>query len=625
MPTEPSKRLETFPNPHPERDYIIEITAPEFTCLCPKTGQPDFATLYLEYVPDKLCVELKSLKLYIWTYRDEGHFHEDVTNRILSDLVAAVKPRYLRLRAEFYVRGGIYTHVEVEHRKGGWQPLPPVPDLPRETAAEETPVVADSAAVTSNESATDDNPGRFRMLARGRRAKAGTTGARAAAAPAAPPPPPAKPKAPPKTIFIGLDLGATGCSACAVNAQGTLIAEAQAPIPAPIRNGDQVTQDPTQWWKAVAHCLQHLLTQMDPAQVHTIAVDGGTGTVLLTDDKGNPVTPAVMTNDRRATEEADLIAGVADRNSGAHGATSSLAKLLWLQNRKLDQRARYLLHQTDWIAGRLAGLWGHSDYANCLTLGFDQQDLGWPAWLKQLGVNETLLPTVHSSGEALGAVSAETAKLFNLPPDVLVAAGTTDGVAAFLASGATAPGHGMTALGNTLALKLLSDKPVYSPEYGVHSYRLGKYWLASGASNSGGAVLLQYFKLEQMREMTPLLDPERFTELDYYPLTGIGERFPVNDPAMEPKLEPLPADSVTFFQGMLEGIGRIEALGYELLHRQGAPKLTSVWTTGGGAENPAWTRLRERILKVKMHPARSGFAAYGTALLASGAIVKTFQ
>ncbi|MDX1698109.1 MAG: preQ(1) synthase [Thiohalobacterales bacterium] len=122
MPTRPSRDLETFPNPHPERDYTVRIRMPEFTCLCPKTGQPDFATLHLEYVPDQLCVELKSLKLYVWSWRDEGAFHEAVTNRILQDLVAACAPRYLRLRAEFMVRGGIYTDVVVEHRQDGWSP-----------------------------------------------------------------------------------------------------------------------------------------------------------------------------------------------------------------------------------------------------------------------------------------------------------------------------------------------------------------------------------------------------------------------------------------------------------------------------------------------------------------------
>jgi 7-cyano-7-deazaguanine reductase len=119
--TAPSKTLETFPNPEPDRDYTIRMRLPEFTCLCPKTGQPDFATLLLEYVADKTCVELKSLKLYIWSFRNEGAFHEAVTNRMLDDLVAATQPRFMRLTAEFGVRGGIYTSVIAEHRAAGWQ------------------------------------------------------------------------------------------------------------------------------------------------------------------------------------------------------------------------------------------------------------------------------------------------------------------------------------------------------------------------------------------------------------------------------------------------------------------------------------------------------------------------
>ena len=126
MPSTPERALDTFPNPEPGRDYSIRIRVPEFTCLCPKTGQPDFAELTLEYVPDKLCVELKSLKLYVWSYRDEGAFHEAVTNRILGDLVAAIHPRFMRLSADFNVRGGIYTKIVAEHRAAGWQPPVPV-------------------------------------------------------------------------------------------------------------------------------------------------------------------------------------------------------------------------------------------------------------------------------------------------------------------------------------------------------------------------------------------------------------------------------------------------------------------------------------------------------------------
>ena len=126
MPSQPSKDLETFDNPQTQRDYTIRIHIPEFTCLCPKTGQPDFAEMTLEYVPDRLCVELKALKLYIWSFRDQGAFHEAVTNEILNDLVAATRPRFMRLTAEFNVRGGIYTTVVAEHQADDWQAPTPV-------------------------------------------------------------------------------------------------------------------------------------------------------------------------------------------------------------------------------------------------------------------------------------------------------------------------------------------------------------------------------------------------------------------------------------------------------------------------------------------------------------------
>jgi 7-cyano-7-deazaguanine reductase len=129
MATRPSKSLESFDNPQPDRDYLVHIEVPEFTCLCPMTGQPDFATVILDYIPDRRNVELKSLKLYMWSFRDEGAFHEAVTNRIVDDLVAVLKPRYLRVTAKWYVRGGIFTNVVAEHRKRGWKPQPAV-DLP---------------------------------------------------------------------------------------------------------------------------------------------------------------------------------------------------------------------------------------------------------------------------------------------------------------------------------------------------------------------------------------------------------------------------------------------------------------------------------------------------------------
>jgi 7-cyano-7-deazaguanine reductase len=631
MPTQPSKQLETFENPNPGRDYTIEITMPEFTCLCPKTGQPDFATLYLDYIPDRKCVELKSLKLYIWSFRNEGAFHEAVTNKILGDLVAATGPRYMRLRAEFYVRGGVFTTVTAEHRKPGFASPPPAPHTDAqdtvhvEIAGHEPPVATRSSTAGRGRAENASTSSRFRMLARSQRSDSPSetenlvNDKRAPTRSAATPPPAPSPR---KPVYVGIDLGTSSCRAVAVDEKGELLAQAEAPIPLPVKSENQITQDPLLWWKAVNASLKQLIKEVGPDRIAALAVDGTSGTLLLTDAKGVPVTPALMYNDARAVAEADSLLSLADPKSGAHGASSSLAKLLWLKKKGLDRKATHALHQADWIVGMLTGKFGHSDYNNCLKLGYDAEALSWPNWMDSLEINQKLLPEVHKPGDDIGTVSQEMAKSFGLLADVRVLAGTTDGVAAFLAAGATKPGHGVTALGSTLVLKLLSDKPVFSAEHGVYSHRLLNRWLVGGASNSGGAVLLQYFKIEQMREMTPQLDPALLTGLEYYPLPGIGERFPINDPGMQPILEPLPGDSVTFFQGMLEGIAGIEAHGYQLLHKLGAPMVSEIRTTGGGAQNQAWTQIRERILGTPIKPARSSLSAFGTALLAAGLVAK---
>ncbi len=663
MPTQPSKHLETFDNPHPERDYTIEIRMPEFTCLCPKTGQPDFATLYLDYVPNRKCVELKSLKLYIWSFRNEGAFHEAVTNTILNDLVSATSPRFMRLRAEFYVRGGVYTNVVVEHRKAGWEPPPviaklpetqqvslpendkpaatrppaaktPAPNEPLATARRPAPA---SPATPTSGAGSGGSIGRFRMLPRVRR-PAAEDEPPAGEAEAEPEPvakpvvepvvepvaePVAEPIRPAKdSLYLGIDMGTGGVRIVAINQAGDVLAQAGAPIPMPLKNDSQITQDANLWWKALSSALTHLLKEVPAAKVAAIAVDGTSGTLLLCDEKGVPAQPALMYNDSRATSQALTLLSEASPSSGAQGATSSLAKLLWLQEKGMDANAAHALHQADWIVGMLTGLWGHSDYNNCLKLGYDAQKRRWPGYFKKLGVNEALLPTVHAPGEPIGTVNGDTARTFGLSPSTQVVAGTTDGVAAFLAAGGNQVGDGVTSLGSTLVLKLLSNKPLFSAEHGVYSHRLGNRWLTGGASNSGGATLLQYFKVEQMREMTPLLEPDNPTGLQYYPLPDVGERFPIHDPTMLPKLEPLPGNSVTFFQGMLEGIARIEADGYQLLHNLGGPAVREIRTTGGGSRNPAWQRIRERTLGVRLKSPVSEMAAYGAALLAAGRVEK---
>ena len=195
-------------------------------------------------------------------------------------------------------------------------------------------------------------------------------------------------------------------------------------------------------------------------------------------------------------------------------------------------------------------------------------------------------------------------------------AGTTDGCAAFLASGAAEAGDGVTSLGTTLTLKLLSDTPVFAPNFGIYSHRIGDQWLAGGASNTGGAAIGAYFSKDDIARLTPLLDPDHPTGLDYYPLPKPGERFPVNDPDFQPRLAPRPADDRVFFQAILEGIARIEAEAYAKLGALGASRLASIRTAGGGSANAAWTRIRLKALGVPEKPSLSEHAAVGTARLA---------
>eukprot|EP00197_Chlamydomonas_leiostraca_P010211 CAMPEP_0202882088 /NCGR_PEP_ID=MMETSP1391-20130828/37528_1 /ASSEMBLY_ACC=CAM_ASM_000867 /TAXON_ID=1034604 /ORGANISM="Chlamydomonas leiostraca, Strain SAG 11-49" /LENGTH=207 /DNA_ID=CAMNT_0049564893 /DNA_START=1 /DNA_END=624 /DNA_ORIENTATION=+ len=203
----------------------------------------------------------------------------------------------------------------------------------------------------------------------------------------------------------------------------------------------------------------------------------------------------------------------------------------------------------------------------------------------------------------------------------MVAGGTTDSIAAFVAAGVTEPGQAVTSLGSTMAVKLLSTTRVDDAAYGVYSHRLGNGWLVGGASNTGGAVLRAHFTDEQLAQLTERIDAGKPSGLHYYPLLKPGERFPVNDPAMQPCLTPRPQDDAVFLQGMLESMSRIEADAYRLLYKLGArPAVSEVQTAGGGAINNKWTAMRQAAIGVPVVRATIGDASYGAALLARQAI-----
>lgn len=417
-------------------------------------------------------------------------------------------------------------------------------------------------------------------------------------------------------LVIGIDVGTSGCRAVALDGSGSAVAQAARAMAPPRRSGNAIDQDPAIWWLTVKETLVDLLDQLDPKSVCAIAVDGTSGTLLLTDAAGTPLGPGLMYNDTRAEAEAFRIAAVASATSGALGASSALAKLLHLTAQEDAAKAAHALHQADWIAAKLAGRFGLSDQNNALKLGYDVVEQCWPPWLQTLGVRRELLPEVLVPGRVIGPMAKSQAKAFGLSPDVLIVAGTTDGVAAFLATGAVDVGDAVTSLGSTLVVKQLSDRPLFDAPSGVYSHRLGDLWLPGGASNSGGAALACHFDVDAIERLTPLLRADVPTGLDYYPLPGEGERFPISDPAKPSITEPRPADDAVFLQGLLEGIAKIEALAYQRLRALGGPPLKRVLTVGGGAANPAWTSIRQRTLGVDVITAETSEAAFGAARLA---------
>jgi len=417
-------------------------------------------------------------------------------------------------------------------------------------------------------------------------------------------------------LYIGIDFGTTGVRAIAIDRDAQIQAQAVTELPVAPRVGACHEQDPRVWWQALESLLDALLREIDRTQVAALAVDGTSATLLLTNATGEPLGPALLYDDARASDEAACIASIAPLGSAARAPTSSLAKLLYLLAQPGSRSARHALHQADWIAGRLLGRYTHSDENNCLKLGYDPVARVWPEWLKALGVDPALLPWPTAPGLTIGLLSEPMTQRFGLSQQVRVVAGTTDSTAAFIATGALHSGEAVTSLGSTLVLKVLASEPVFAPEYGVYSQRLGDRWLVGGASNTGGAVLRRYFTPEQLAALTAQLHPETPTNLDYYPLTGVGERFPSNDQNLRPRLTPRPDDDVQYFQGMLEGIARIEQRGYQLLQHLGAPYPTSVRSAGGGAANQAWTKIRAGMLGVPMLTPAHTEAAYGAALLA---------
>jgi len=422
-------------------------------------------------------------------------------------------------------------------------------------------------------------------------------------------------------VYLGLDFGTSGARVVAID-------EANQPIAQASYRYDSAASTSWSTWKTLLFQLIYQIPAPIRRAIQRIAINGTSSTVLLCDRTGQPLADPLLYNDDRGQSELprlrDYLPADAACRDTVLSATSSLVKLLWWQRQPYYADACYLMHQADWLAFLLHGQPGLSDYHNALKLGYDVVQLAYPDWLLNWDV-APLLSRVLAPGTPVGAVVPAIAGDLGLSPNCQVCVGTTDSIAAFLASGVTQPGEAVTSLGSTLVLKLLSTTRVEAGTYGIYSHRLGDRWLVGGASNTGGAVLQQFFTTDELEQLSQTIDPEKDSGLDYYPLLRPGDRFPISDPHLLPRLEPRPSDPAAFLHGLLEGMARIEAHGYKLLQRLGASPLSQVYTAGGGAHNAVWTEIRARCLGIPVQASAQIDAAHGTALLAKQAsVLNTF-
>ena len=409
------------------------------------------------------------------------------------------------------------------------------------------------------------------------------------------------------TVSIGIDFGTSGARLVAIDTDRNVL-----------------------WWgtrelsagklRETLFALIQAIPIAVKARVTRMAIDGTSSTVLLCNSQGRIIGTPILYDDDRGKTVLDRLSAIVPAGHPAISATSSLAKLFWLASQAdfVVTDSIYFLHQADWLAYHLHGKLGISDYHNALKLGYDVESLCYPDWLDRHPYRP-LLPQVVKPGTPIGIVLPSVAQELGLAAECVVCAGTTDSIAAFLASGVETPGQAVTSLGSTLVIKLLSYTRVDDVKYGIYSHRLGDLWLVGGASNTGGAVLRHFFSDAELVKLSQEINLNLPSDLDYYPLLAPGDRFPINDPNLRPRLTPRPDSSIDFLAGLLTGIAKIEARGYQLLASLGATPLTAVYTAGGGAQNPVWTKIRQRYLPVPISISPHQEAAYGAALLAQAA------
>ncbi|XP_023755879.1 D-ribulose kinase [Lactuca sativa] len=416
-------------------------------------------------------------------------------------------------------------------------------------------------------------------------------------------------------LYLGMDFGTSGARYAIIDKEGIIHSEGKKDYPLFLSDG---SVDWVQSWKTTLFSLLEAIPITMRSLITSISIDGTSATTLILDRETGEALARPLLYNESCPDALPIVKSIAPSNHTVCSGSSTLCKLLswWTSNpNHSNKQSAVLMHQADWLLWLLHGKIGVSDYNNALKVGYDPELESYPPWLKSQPYS-CVLPTVQAPGTVIDTLKEEITTKLGFPKDCVVCTGTTDSIAAFLAARATQPGKAVTSLGSTLAIKLMSTTRIDDARFGVYSHRLDDKWLVGGASNTGGAVLRQLFSDEQLKELSKQIDPMEASSLDYYPLPTQGERFPIADPKMKPRLSPRPESDVAYLHGILESIARIEAKGYALLKDLGATEVEQVFTAGGGSKNDKWTRIRERVLGLPVSQALHTEAAYGAALLA---------
>ena len=380
---------------------------------------------------------------------------------------------------------------------------------------------------------------------------------------------------------LGIDVGTSGVRIAVLDAEGRLVHNTSIGY-------NSRPNNPESWLEAIRTLIRAIPDRLRN-QLGAVAVDGTSGTLLACDPVGRPLGDALLYN-VACPEFAAKLKDLIPEGGSASSSSGSLARAMHLIHRHGPNSL--LRHQADWISGWLLSDWRWGEEGNNLRMGWNLDLDRWHPAVEALNWFEAL-PTIRPSGALLGVIAAERAGHLGLPFDLKVMAGTTDSNASVLAAN-PGPGDGITVLGTTLVMKRFTDVPISAT--GITRHKVGGRWLCGGASNAGAGVLRRFFTDEELKELSRQIDPDTSSGLVLVPLNSIGERFPVDDPNLQPVLEPRPVSDALYLHALLEGLTEIEARGWERLRDLGAPPPRRVISLGGGARNPQWRRMRARRL-----------------------------